>query len=156
NQLERGETDLALMAPGDSRFAWRLLFPLNLFAVVPQGHRLPSARGHPITALAGAPRLLLPTRFRPRASVRGARESAPVTPRVRCECAAAHALIGPARADYGVAVVPSIALVEDKSLRAVPIVVRGAAIGHWAAVCWDPRRLAPAYVDAFVSELAAY
>src|SRR5262249_62147986 len=42
NQLERGETDLALMAPGDSRFAWRLLFPLNLFAVVPKGHRLAS------------------------------------------------------------------------------------------------------------------
>jgi hypothetical protein len=69
---------------------------------------------------------------------------------------AAHALIGLAGADYGVAIVLSIALVEDKSLRAVPLVLLGAAIGHWEAVCWEPRRVAPAYVDTFVSELAAY
>jgi len=75
---------------------------------------------------------------------------------VRFECTAAHALIGLAAVNYGVAIVPSIALVADENLRAVPIVLRGEAIGHWEAVCWDPRRLAPPYVQAFVHELAAY
>ena len=57
---------------------------------------------------------------------------------------------------YGIAIVPSFIMIQDKRLRAVPIVVRGASIGHWLAVCWDPRRTAPEYLDAFVIELVAH
>lgn len=156
NPLEGGKTDLALMAAGETRFAGRLLFPLHLFAAVPKAHRLASARVLDITDLVDQPLLLLPSTFGTRASFDGACEIAQVVPHVQFECTAAHALIGLARAHYGVAIVPSIALVEDKSLRAVPLVLRGVAIGHWEGVYWDPHRVAPPYVDAFASELAAY
>jgi DNA-binding transcriptional LysR family regulator len=156
NQLERGETDLAIMAASDTRYPGRLLFPLHLFAVVPKAHRLAYGGVVDIAALVDEPLLLLPSSFGTRASFDAACEIAQVAPRVRFECTAAHALIGLAAVNYGIAIVPSIALVADENLRAVPIVLRGEAIGHWEAVCWDPRRLAPPYVQAFVHELAAY
>jgi len=156
NQLERGETDLALMAASDARFPGRLLFPLHLFAVVPKAHRLARLAVVDIAGLMEDPLLLLPAHFGTRASFDAACEIAQVAPRVRFECTAAHTLIGLAGANYGVAIVPSIALALDENLRAVPIVLRGVAIGHWEAICWDPRRLAPPYAQAFVDELAAY
>jgi DNA-binding transcriptional LysR family regulator len=156
NQLERGETDLALMAATDTRFPGRLLFPLHIFAVVRKEHRLASHAVVDIAELADEPLLLVPTSFGTRVSFDAACEIAQVVPRVRCECTAAHTLIGLAAVDYGVAVIPSIALALDENLRALPLVLRGASIGHWEAVCWDPRRLLPPYVEAFVNELAAY
>jgi DNA-binding transcriptional LysR family regulator len=156
DHLERGESDLAIMSASDTRFPGRLLFPMHLFAVVPKAHRLASGRIVDIADLVDESLLLLPPSFGTRGAFDAACEIAQVVPRVRFECTAAHALIGLANADYGVAVVPSIALVEHENLRAVPIVLRGAAIGHWEAVCWDPRRAAPAYLDAFVNGLAAH
>src|SRR5262249_46286630 len=102
------------------------------------------------------PLLLLPSDFGTRACFDGACEVAHLMPRIRFECTAAHTLVGLAAVDHGVAIVPSIAPVPDRNLRAVPIVLRGAAIGHWVAVCWDARRLAPPYVNGFVNALVAY
>jgi DNA-binding transcriptional LysR family regulator len=155
NPLERGEADLAIMPPND-RFPGRLLFPMHLFAVVPKAHRLARGGVVDIVDLVDEPLLLLPPSFGTRGSFDAACEIAQVVPRVRFECTAAHALIGLTGAGYGVAIIPSIALVEDETLRAVPLVLRGVAIGHWQAVCWDPRRLGPAYVEAFVNGLAAH
>ena len=39
-QLERGETDLAIMPTNDARFPGRLLFPVHALAVVTKAHRL--------------------------------------------------------------------------------------------------------------------
>jgi DNA-binding transcriptional LysR family regulator len=156
DQLERGEADLALMSATDTRFPGRLLFPLHLFAVVLKAHRFARRAVVDIAELVDEPLLLLPTSFGTRRSFDAACEITQVVPRVRFECTAAHTLIGLAAVDYGVAVMPSIALALDENLRALPLVLRGASIGHWEAVCWDPRRLAPAYVETFVNELAAY
>jgi len=156
NQLARGETDVAMMRAGDARFAGRLLFPLYVLAVVPKAHRLARCAVVDIGDLADEPLLVLTTDFGTRGSFDAACESANVVPRVRFECSVAQTLIGLAGADHGIAIVASIAVMPDESLRAIPIVRRGAAIGHWEAVCWDPRRVMPGYVDAFVNELAAY
>jgi len=156
NHLERGETDLAIMAASDTRFPGRLLFPMHLFAVVPKAHRLARGAIVDIADLADEPLLMLTTGFSTRAYFDAACEIAQVAPRVRFECTAAHTLIGLAGVGYGIAIVPTIAVMLEESLRAVPIVLRGAAIGHWEAVCWDPRRVAAAYVDAFVNGLAAH
>src|SRR6266851_3852791 len=39
-RLERGDIDIAQMPAGEDRFSGRLLFPMHVLAVLPQGHRL--------------------------------------------------------------------------------------------------------------------
>ena len=156
NELDRGETDLAIMPASNARFPGRLLFPLYVFAVVPHAHRLARLAVVDISELMNDPLLMVSKGFGTRSYFDAACEMAQVVPRVRFECSAAHTLIGLAAVNFGVAIVPSIALVADENVRALPIVVRGAAVGHWEAVYWDPRRHALPYVHAFVNELAAH
>ena len=58
--------------------------------------------------------------------------------------------------DYGIAIVPSNAQVPRGTVRAVPLVHRGASIGRWASVCWDPQRFLAPYAEEFVEEIVAY
>jgi DNA-binding transcriptional LysR family regulator len=74
---------------------------------------------------------------------------------VRLESAAPHTLIALAEQRYGVAIVPSTVLVP-KSLRGLPLLQRGTALGRWLTVAWDPRRPLAAYAQHFVDDLAAY
>jgi LysR family transcriptional regulator, cyn operon transcriptional activator len=157
NELfERGEIDLAMAPASGARYPGRLLFPLHVLAVLPKTHRLGRHELIDVAELVDEPLLLLRREFGTRAFFDAACEIAQVIPRVLLECSAAHTLIGLAAVAYGIAIVPSIATIEDESLRAVPLVVLGSSIGHWQAVCWDPRRLAPAYQDDFVKELVAH
>ena len=56
---------------------------------------------------------------------------------------------------YGVTVVPSTVRVPG-GVRAVALVQRGASIGRWLTIAWDPQRSLPAYGDEFVDELTLY
>jgi DNA-binding transcriptional LysR family regulator len=157
NELfERGETDLAIVPASDTRYPGRLLFPLHVLAALPKTHRLGRRELIDVAEVVDEPLLLLPREFGTRRSFDAACEIAQIIPRVLLESSAAHTLIGLAAVGYGIAIVPSIATIEDQSLRAVPLVVRGSSIGHWEAVCWNPRRLAPAYQENFVNELVAH
>jgi LysR family cyn operon transcriptional activator len=155
NQLETGEIDLSIMAATDARFPGRLLFPIHTLAVMPKTHRLARRAVVDVAEIAKEPLLLL-RGFGARASFDAACEIAQVIPRVYLECTVAHALVGLAAAGYGIAIVPSIATIQDRKLCAVPLVLRGVSIGHWEAVCWDQRREAPSYVEPFVNELVAH
>jgi hypothetical protein len=74
---------------------------------------------------------------------------------VLLESAAPHTLVALAGMDYGIGVVPSnVAL--PASVRALPVVQRGASIGRWLTVAWDPRRMLAGYAEQFVDELAAH
>ena len=42
------------------------------------------------------------------------------------------------------------------TVRAVPLVHRGASIGRWASVSWDPRRFLALYAEQFVEEIVAH
>jgi DNA-binding transcriptional LysR family regulator len=75
---------------------------------------------------------------------------------VLLESAAPHTLIAAAAAGYGVAIVPSNVLILHKSVRAIPLVVRGASIGTWAAIGWHPQRFLPLYAEKFVEQFVAY
>jgi DNA-binding transcriptional LysR family regulator len=156
HQLERGETDLAIMPPGDARFPGRLLFPIHTMAVLPKSHRLARRATIDVVEVVEEPLLLLRPEFGSRASFDAACEIAQVVPRVLLECTVAHTLVGLASVGHGVAIVPSITAIQDQKLRAVPLVLRRASIGHWEAVCWDLRRLAPPFVETFVNELGAH
>ena len=154
-QLERGEIDLAIMPATGTCFPGRLLFPIHALAVARNKHRLGRCGVVDIAEVVNEPLLLLQPEFGSRASFDAACEIAQVNARVLLECTAAHTLIGLAAVGYGVAIVPSTTMIQDRRLRAVPLVLRGASIGYWEAVCWDPRRLAPPYVESFVNELTA-
>jgi DNA-binding transcriptional LysR family regulator len=155
-QLERGEIDVAIMPASGARFPGRLLFPIHALAVSSNKHRLGRSGVVDIVEVVNEPLLLLQPEFGSRASFDAACEIAQVNARVLLECTAAHTLIGLAAVGYGVAIVPSTTMIQDQRLRAVPLLLRGASIGYWEAVCWDPRRLAPPYVEPFVNELAAH
>ena len=57
---------------------------------------------------------------------------------------------------YAIAILPSNAHVPRDGLRVLPLVHRGASIGRWAYIAWDPQRFLAPYAEYFVTELVAY
>jgi hypothetical protein len=41
-------------------------------------------------------------------------------------------------------------------VRAMPLVHRGASVGRWAHIVWDPQRFLAPYAEEFVEELVTY
>jgi len=157
NQLQRAEIDVAIMPATDTSVTGRLLFPIHTIAVMARTHPLSRRAVLDITDVANEPLMLLRGEFVARASFDAGCEIAQVIPRVRFECSSAHTLIELAGVEHGVAIVASIAMNErNERLCAVPLVLRGASIGQWQAICWDPRRSAPPFAKVFVNELVSY
>ena len=154
SRLEDGDVHLALVVP-DERFRNKPLFPAHSLAVLPGKSPLSRRRALDVAELANEPLLLLNRTFGSRGWFDSACNIANIRPRVLLESAAPHTLVALARMGYGVAVVPSNVLVPS-GVRALPLVQRGASIGRWLTVAWDPRRILAAYAEQFVDELAAY
>ena len=57
---------------------------------------------------------------------------------------------------YAIAILPSNVQFLREFVRAVPLVHRGASIGRWARIAWDPQRFQARYAEQFVEELAAH
>jgi len=154
DRLERGDVDLALVVPND-RFRSRPLFPAHSVAVMSKKHPLSRRRALDVAELADKPLLLLNRTFGSREWFDSACNLARIRPRVLLESAAPHTLVALAGMDYGIAVVPSNVAFPG-AVRALPLVQRGASIGRWLTVAWDPRRMLAAYAEQFVDELAAH
>jgi LysR family cyn operon transcriptional activator len=154
SRLQEGHVHLALVVP-DNRFRCRLLYPSYNLAVLPTRHRLARRRVLEVEDLAEEPLLLLQRGFGSRDWFDVACTVAHIRPRIRLESAAPHTLIALAEQRYGVAIVPSSVLVP-RTVRALPLVQRGTALGRWLTVAWDPERPLAAYAEYFVDELAAY
>lgn len=153
-RLEQGDVHLALVVP-DDRFRSRLLHPVCNLAVLSSSHPLSRRRTLDVADLADQPLLLLRRSFGSRGWFDAACNVAHIRPRVLLESDAPHTLTALTLAGYGVAVVPSTSVIPA-GVRALPLVQRGAPIGRWLTVAWDPRRLLAAYAERFVEELAAY
>jgi LysR family cyn operon transcriptional activator len=153
-RLERGDVHIALV-PGDSRFQWRLLFPVHVLAVSSDG-TLKRRATLEVTELTDVP-LLLPRReFGSRQWFDAACQDAHLRPRVLLESGAPHTLVALAEAGYGLAIIPSNARVPRTGVHAVPLVLRGVPIGRWVGVAWDPRRFLAPYAERLVEELLVY
>ena len=155
-RLERGDVHLVLAGSVDTRSQARLLYPMHLLAVLSPKRRLGRRAALEIAELADEPLLLLRRDFASREWFDAACETAHVRQRVLLESAAPHTLLALAATDYGIAIVPSNAQVPRGTVRAVPLVHRGASIGRWASVCWDPRRFLAPYAEQFVAEIVAH
>jgi LysR family transcriptional regulator, cyn operon transcriptional activator len=155
DRLDRGDVHLVLI-PHDERFQCRTLYPMCVLAVLSEDHPLARSRTLEVGKLADEPLLLLHTSFGSRVWFDAACQVAHIRPRVLLESAAPHTIIALAREGYGIAVVPSTALVPRAGVRAMPLVQRGAAIGRWMTAASDPQRFLAPYADQFVQDLVAH
>jgi LysR family transcriptional regulator, cyn operon transcriptional activator len=155
DRLDHGDIHLALVVP-DDRFQSRLLYPVYNLAVLWEKHRLSRRRTLDVAELAEEPLLLLHRSFGSRQWFDAACSVAHIRPRVLMEGAAPHSIIALTAVGYGIAVVPSTVVVPNGSVRAVPLLHRGAPIGRWLTIAWDPQRLLAPYAEQFVLELAAF
>ena len=119
-------------------------------------HRLGRRSVLEVAELANEPLLLLRRDFGSREWFEMACQMAHIRPRVLLESAAPHTLVALVASDYGIAILPSNAQVPRGIVRAVPLVHRGASVGRWAHIAWDPRRFPAPYVEQFVSEIVAF
>jgi len=154
--LERGHILLALMAVDDERFDYRLVYPVHGLAVVGKTHRLARRRMLDVAELADESLLLLRGGFASRDWFDAACSVAHFRPRVLLETAAPHTAIALAASGYGVALVPSTVQIPHGRVHAVALVQRGAAVGRWMRIAWDPQRSLAPYAKRFVDELVPY
>lgn len=152
-RLARGDVHFACMPAGDRRFHARLLVPLHLLAVLPQGHRLSGRKVLEIAELATERLLVLRPEFGSRVWFDMACQAARIHPGVLLESGVPHTLVALAATDYGIAILPSNASLPRAGIDAVPLVHRGASIGSWQVVACDPQRLLPPYATKFIEEL---
>jgi LysR family cyn operon transcriptional activator len=156
SRLERGDVHLTMTAVGGTRFQDRLLYPMHLLAGLSSAHRLGRRAVLEITELADEPLLLLRRGFGSREWFDAACQIAHIRPRVLLESSAPHTLVALAATDYGIAILPSNAQVPRGIVRAVPLVHRGASIGSWSHIAWDPQRFLAPYAERFIEELVIY
>jgi LysR family transcriptional regulator, cyn operon transcriptional activator len=155
-RLERGDVHLAMTAVSPTAFRDRLLYPMHLIAAMTPKHRLGRRGVLEITELADEPLLLLRRGFGSREWFEIACDAAHIRPSALLESAAPHTLVALAATDYGIAILPSNAQVPRGLVRGIPLVHRGAALGRWAHIAWDPQRFLAPYAEQFVAEIVAY
>jgi LysR family cyn operon transcriptional activator len=155
SRLERGDVHLAIMPADDQGFNGRLLYPMHLLAVLPKAHRLGKKKTLEISELADEPLLLMGPGAASQTWFEAVCHVARIKPRVLLQSPASHALIKLAKSAYGIAIVPSPVLISRDGVRIVPLVLRGASIGRWAVVAWDPQRFLAPYAEQFVQNLVA-
>jgi DNA-binding transcriptional LysR family regulator len=155
-RLERGEVHLSITQLSTSRFEGQTLYPMHVIAALPSAHRFASRRLLEVTELADEPLLVLQPGFGSREWFDTACDMAHMKPRVLLESAAPHTLAALVACGYAIAILPSNASMQRDGIRPIPLVYRGASIGRWAHVAWDPERFVAPYTRQFVTELAAH
>jgi LysR family transcriptional regulator, cyn operon transcriptional activator len=156
SRLERGDVHLLIVQDGDEPYHKRQLYPIYMMAVMPQNHRLSRRAVLDIKELVDEPLLLLGRAFASREWFYAACQVAHIRPRVFLESAAPQTLIALAAGAYGIAVIPSTVLIPRGKIRAVPLVYRGAPIGRWLTIAWNPQRFLAPYAEQFVDEMVVY
>ncbi len=155
DRLERGDVHLVLGAAGGP-FAGRPLYPMHAIAALSPKYRLARRASLEIADLADEPLLVLHRGFASRDWFDAACSVAHVHQRVLLESGAPHTLVALAATGYGIAIIPSNAQVPRRGIRALPLVHRGASVGRWAVVAWDPARYLAPYAVHFIEEIVAH
>jgi LysR family cyn operon transcriptional activator len=154
--LERGDVHLSFFPGSDARFHSRPLLPMYLLAVLPKSHRLGHRATLEVDDLADAPLLLTRRGFASRECFDTATQVRHMRPYVLLESGAPSTLVALAQAGYGIAIVASTVRIPRGRVRGVPLFQRGAPIGRWLSIAWDPRRFLAPFAEQFVEELVAY
>jgi DNA-binding transcriptional LysR family regulator len=156
-RLRRGDVHLVLTAAtAADGFEGKLLYPMHALAALSPTHPLARRVALEIDDLADEPLLLLRHDFGSREWFDAACSVAHIRPRVLLESGAPHTLIALAATGYGIAIIPSNAQAPRGAVRVVPLVHRGASVGRWAMIAWDPQRFLAIYAEQFVEEITAH
>jgi LysR family transcriptional regulator, cyn operon transcriptional activator len=155
-RLDHGEIHFGIMAVDETRFQFRLLYPVYGLAVVRHKHRFARHRTIDVADLADEPLMLLRGEYASRDWFETASRVARIQPRVVLESGSPHASIALAATGYGIAIVPSTVLIPRERVRGIPLTQRGAGIGRWLRLVWEPQRYLTAYAETFVSDLVDY
>ena len=121
-----------------------------------KSHRLGHRATLEIDDLVDTPLLLTRRGFASREWFDTATQVGHMRPHVLLESGAPSTLMAPAQAGYGIAIVASTVQIPRGRVRVVPLVQRGAPIGRWLGIAWDPRRFLAPFAEQFVEELVAY
>ena len=154
-RLATGDIQLAVMPEGDASFEQRPLYPMHLMVVVASGHRLARRRAVELGQLADQVLLLLKPGFASRVWFDAISQVARVKASRVIESAVPQTLLALARDGHGIALVPSPVSVPSSGVCSVPLVHRGASVGRWAVLAWDPRRPLARHASTFIDELLA-
>jgi DNA-binding transcriptional LysR family regulator len=154
NHMDCGDVHIGIMPSGLDPFEGSVLYPIHVTAALSSKHPLGRRKVLEIAQLRDEPLLLPGREFGTRSWFESACEVANVRPRVLMESVAPHTLIALASEDYGVAIVPSD-VQQQGTVRLVPLVHRGAPVGRWAVVTWNPQRFLAPYAEQFIDELLA-
>jgi len=155
-RLERGDVHLGLITAEDEDYGKKLLGPVYLLAIVSPKHHLAGKKVLDITELAEESLLLLRRDYGSRGWFDSACHMARIRPRAILESAAPHTLLALVRTGDNVAIVPSNVHISSQSVRVLPLVHRGAAIGRWCFIAWHKDRYLAPYAEQFIDELVDY
>jgi len=156
DRLERGDIHLAIIPAADDAYRRRLLAPVHVLAVVSPRHAYANYRNLELADLAEESLLLLRRDYASRGWFDASCNVAHIKPRIILESAAPHTLLALARTGTDVAIVPSNVRIPASGVRALPLVHRGAPIGRWTVVAWDPQRFLAPYAKSFIDELVVH
>jgi DNA-binding transcriptional LysR family regulator len=144
------------MASGAQQVQSWPLYPIHVVALLPRNHRLHRRAVLDITELADEQLLLLNHEFGARAWFDGACNVAGISPPVLLESRAPHTLVALAAVGYGIAVLPSNVQIPQRGVRTVPLLNRGAPVGRWSVIAWNPQRFLAPYAEQFIKEFVAH
>jgi DNA-binding transcriptional LysR family regulator len=155
--LRRGELHAAV-AVLEGREAEFIVHPLPLVKIVlasnPHRHFLRGARVD-VSDLARVPLLLLKPGFGTRKLLDAACRMDSIVPDVFMESSSPETLLALARKGHGVAIVPTSAHIDERSLRVLPLRFRGKPLTLELAVLWNRERRLPRYAAVFNTSLVA-
>ena len=155
--LERGEVDVGVGRTTDSDLLESTgAFLIHAVAVLHRRHRLAGRRTISVLDLEGERLLVPPASFASRLLVDLAFSEEGVRPRFTLESENLHTLVALAEAEQGVALVPSIASVEGRSVVIVPLHRAGRALSSSTSLVWARRREMPPHMSAFIAVAARY
>lgn len=103
--------------------------------------------------LASVPLLLLKPGFGTRKVFDAASRIDGMVPEVFLESTSPETLLALAREDHGIAIVPTTAHIDERSLRLVPLHFRGKPLTLELAVLWNREHRLPRYATAFNADL---
>jgi LysR family cyn operon transcriptional activator len=156
HRLESGELHVAYVPVGDERLRGRLLFPIHVIAVVPDGHPWHRRKLLVVAQLASERLLLLRRGFASREWFDAACQRANIQSNVLFESNAHNAIVGLTAAGHGVGILPSTVRLPDEGVWPIPLVHRQVSIGRWGMLAWNPLRLLAPYLKVFIEEFAKH
>ena len=155
--VEHGELHLAIGALRcEQPLESVLLYPLRVLAVMSPRHSLAACRTVEVSDVARERLLMLAPEFQTRQLFEEACQAMNVKLRVLLESRSPQSLIALAGAGHGIAIVPSVVVLNRASVAIAGLTHNRHPLGLWGRAVWDSRRYLPPHGEAFLTTLVRY